>query len=153
VGHRIDTIGRLFSGVQYQTKPTAELREAMTRKVEALTRKIAVREQRMVAIRTEYGIDAERLATLVMRYQNDSSFTSYDNQGTPDQPLVPAGVIANLIQEREMIDNETEQIDKLELVLRNLQDEEVFLVTGTGEVKTQPAVHTLTDHELRYLGF
>ena len=151
MGHRISRVRSLFDSVVYRQKSTQELRVAMTAKVAELRLRIADRELRTQKIRTEYAIDAEQLAVLLMRFQQESSGTiSYEKQGANP---VPAGVIANLVREREMIDNEQEQIDKLELVQRNLLDEVQFAVHGTGEIKTRPAVHELDDEELEYLGF
>ncbi len=151
MGYRINRIESLLSEVVYDIKTSAELRPAITAKIEELKLNIAARGKRTLSIREEYSIDAERLTVLLMRFkQDDSSFTSYQQDG---ENIVPAGVIANLVQEREMIDNEQEQIEKLELVLRNMRDEVQFAVHGTGEIKTRPAVHELSDSELRYLGF
>lgn len=151
MGHRINRIQSLFSDVVYQFKTTEELRVAMAAKVEELKLRIADRAVRTQKIRTEYAIDAEQLAVLLMRFhQEGTGSVSYEKQGANP---VPAGVIANLVREREMIDNEQEQIDKLELVQRNLLDEVQFAVEGTGEIKTRPAVHELDDDELTYLGF
>lgn len=86
-----------------------------------------------------------------MRFKNNSGdFVSYEHQGGPS---VPAGVIANLIQERTMIDTELQQLRKLELVLRNLRDEEPYTHPRTGEVCMRQAIHELDDDELEYLGF
>lgn len=151
MGHRINRIQNLFCDVVYRFKTSEELRVAMTAKVSQLKARIADREQRTLKIRAEYAIDAEQLAVLLMRFQQEGSGSiSYEKQGANP---VPAGVIANLVREREMIDNEQEQIDKLELVQRNLIDEVQFAVHGTGEIKTRPAVHELDDEELTYLGF
>lgn len=151
MGHRINHVSSLFDDVVYKFKSSEELRVAMSAKVDELRLRIADRAVRTQKIRTEYAIDAEQLAVLLMRFQQSSSGSvSYEKQGANP---VPAGVIANLVREREMIDNEQEQIDKLELVQRNLIDEVQFAVEGTGEIKTRPAVHELDDEELIYLGF
>lgn len=154
MGYKIERTSALFRGVQYNTKTTPELREAMTRKVEAIRKLIEEREGRTRRLREEYGIDAERLSVLVMRYQDEGNVVSYEKQGGGEgAPLVPAGVIANIVEERRMIDSEREQIWKLELVLRNLRDEELYAEPRTGEIKTRLCLHTLTDDELDYLGF
>ncbi len=151
MGHRIERADRLFEGVLYKTKTSPELREAMTKKVEDVQQKMQAREERLRKIREEYSIDAERLATLVMRFkENHSQFKSYEQQ---DGVVVPAGVIANLIQEHSMIDSELEQVRKLKLVLRNLRDEELYTHPTTGEVGKRLALHELDDDELEYLGF
>lgn len=151
MGHYVSHSEEMFEGVRYNRKTSAEIREAMTAKVGDLQGKIATREDRIIKIRQEYAIDAERLATLVMRFkENTSNMQSYEHQ---DGPMVPAGVIANLIQERSMIDSEQKQIRKLELVLRNLRDEEFYYHPRTGELGTRQALHSLDDDELEYLGF
>ena len=85
---------------------------------------------------------------LVMRFKESKGFVSYENQGSGEgEALVPAGVIANLVRERQMIDSEVEQIRKLELILRNIRDEELYEVPRTGEIKTRPSIHELSDEE------
>ncbi|HAA57325.1 MAG TPA: hypothetical protein DCE42_21345 [Myxococcales bacterium] len=151
MGHYIGQTESMFDGVNYNYKTSAEVREAMTTKVNDLQGNISNREERILKIREEYSIDAERLATLVMRFkENKSNMQSYEHQ---DGPIVPAGVIANIIQERSMIDSERKQIRKLELVLRNLRDEEFYKHPRTGELCTRQALHYLDDDELEYLGF
>ena len=146
-----------FEGVRYQTKSSEELRESMTRKIAELRDRIAQREARLLRLREEYQLSPERLAELVMRYQHEgdrSSYTSYQSQGGEgDQPLVPAGVIANITRERAMIDSEREQIQKLELILRNLKETEPYYHPETGEHGTRACIHTLEDEELEYLGY
>lgn len=154
MGHRVDRVDAMFEGVRYNTKTTPDLRQAMTLKVEAIQALIEEREIRTKRLRDEYGIDAERLAVLVVRYQEEGSFVSYDKQGgARGETLVPAGVIANLVEERRMIDSERDQLSKLELVLRNLQDVELYEEPRTGEIKTRAPLHRLSDDELEYLGF
>ncbi|TQF09790.1 hypothetical protein FJV41_42850 [Myxococcus llanfairpwllgwyngyllgogerychwyrndrobwllllantysiliogogogochensis] len=155
MGYRIERPAELFESVRYNTKTTPDLRGAMRKKVEELETRIAEREGRLQRIRDEYQIDPERLATLVIQYQNkESAFVSYQAQGgSPRDTVVPAGVIANIIREREMIDSERGQIRKLELVLRNLPESELYNDPRTGEVKSRQPLHQLTDDELEYLGF
>ena len=144
----------LFEDVIYNKKTTAELREAMSRKVISLGAALVQREGRLIKLREEYAIDAERLADLILRFKNEGhSHTSYDNQGSADAPLIPAGVIANIVREREMIDLERGQLRKMELILRNIKDTEPYIDEHSGEHRERPCIHTLTDHELEYLGF
>lgn len=144
----------MFDDVIYNTKTTAELREAMARKVVALGESVVTREGRLVKLREEYAIDAERLADLILRFKNEGSGrTSYDNQGSDDAPVIPAGVIANIVREREMIDLERGQVRKLELILRNMKDSEPYIDERSGEHRERPCIHRLSDHELEYLGF
>lgn len=151
----VGSTSALFKGVRYNFKTTAELRESMERKLGALRGLIEEREQRVRKIRDEYEIDAERLAVLILRYQDnrDQDFVSYERQGSTDKALVPAGVIASLVRERQMIDSEREQIVKIELILRNIREEELYYEPRSGETKRRLTLHHLSDDELEYLGF
>jgi len=125
----------------------------MTRKVEEVRGLSKAREERIVKLRADYEIDAELLAQLVMQFQRNQNdnLTNYNSQ--PGKQLIPAGVIANIIREQEMIDNERKQLRKMELVLRNLRDTELYQTRDTGETRERRCVHFLTDDELEYLGF
>lgn len=153
MGHKMNRIDELFSEVSYNKKNSAELRGAMTRKVAELNALSQTREGRILKLREEYEIDAELLARLVMQFQRDEHAGSINYNQQPGKTVIPAGVIANIIREQEMIDSEREQLRKLDLVLRNLRDTEVYFATDTGEHRERPCIHTLTDHELVYLGF
>lgn len=155
MGYHVESSTCMFRSVRYNFKTTAELREAMTRKVVEIEGNITEREARLERPREDFQIDAERLAQLVIRYQRDdnSNFTSYNNQGDPQGRVVPAGVIANIIHEREMIDSERDQIRKMELILRNIRETEPYVEPRSGEHRTRPCIHQLTDDELEYLGF
>ncbi|MEN0067075.1 MAG: hypothetical protein AAGA48_33400 [Myxococcota bacterium] len=94
MGHMVSKPSRMFHCVTYGTKTTAEVRDAMSAKIELLRARVVERDERMKRVRNEYQIDAERLAILVMRYQEDTEFVSYDRQGAgDDETLIPAGVI------------------------------------------------------------
>ncbi|MDC0716176.1 hypothetical protein [Nannocystis bainbridge] len=155
MGHRVDRPADMFDSVRYNIKTTPEIRAAMQKKVKEIASNIEEREARMRRIREEYQIDAERLATLVIQFQNnDSGFVSYQAQGdSKHDVVVPAGVIANIIREREMIDSERGQIRKMELILRNIPDMELYNDLTTGEVKSRQPLHKLSDEELEFLGY
>ncbi len=153
MGYRI-TASDMFDDVIYNIKTTDELREAMKDKIVALEESRSKREERMERLRAEYNIGPEQLAELLLRFKNEGSSrsTSYDDQDS-DEPLVPAGVIANLVRERDMLSTERDQRRKLELILRNIKDTEPYIHEETGEVRERPCIHHLTDRELEYLGF
>ncbi|QSQ26317.1 hypothetical protein JY651_15875 [Pyxidicoccus parkwayensis] len=155
MGYHVEEPTEMFESVRYNTKTTPVLREAMQKKVKEIAVRIEDREGRMKRIRDEYQIDSERLAALVIQFKNkNSNFVSYQAQGDGSRDtIVPAGVIANIIREREMIDSERGQIRKLELVLRNLPETELYNDPRTGEVKSRQPLHQLTDDELEFLGF
>ena len=52
-----------------------------------------------------------------------------------------------------MIDSERGQIRKMELILRNIPDMELYNDLKTGEVKSRQPLHKLTDEELEFLGY
>jgi len=86
--------------------------------------------------------------------EGNSNFSNYNNQGQQDgESLVPAGVLANISSEYSMIDSEQEQLQKVELVLRNIQDEVPYLNPKTGEHHIRKSIHKLSDDELMYLNF
>ena len=140
MGHRIYARD-LFDEVIYNKKTTAELQTAMTAKTIALLESLTRREERLAGIRDEYDIGPERLAELIIRFSNEgnSRSTSYDNQGS-DAPIVPAGVIANIVRERDMLDTERDQMRKMELILRNIKDTEPYIHEETGEVRRSEGV-------------
>ena len=102
----------------------------MTRKVEEVRGLSKAREERIVKLRADYEIDAELLAQLVMQFQRNQNdnLTNYNSQ--PGK-----------------------QLRKMELVLRNLRDTELYQTRDTGETRERRCVHFLTDDELEYLGF
>lgn len=154
MGHYVRNADDWFDGVSYNKKTSIELREAMQRKVASLREHIEQRELRIRRIRTEYSIDADLLARLVIQFQKqNANVVNYNTQGEGRDALIPAGVIANIIREQEMIDSEHKQIRKLELILRNLRDTEPYNDSNTGETRTRNCIHTLSDEELEFLGF
>ncbi|MEO1269478.1 MAG: hypothetical protein AAFX99_15430 [Myxococcota bacterium] len=153
MGHMINNIERMFRGVSYCTKTTQDVRIAMENKVEHLARSIDERNVRVTRLCEEHTIQPTRLADLILQYQNsDSDVVSYQRaQG--HEHVIPAGVIANIIREKEMIESEREQAHKLRLILRNLCETDMYTSPDTGQVATRVCIHTLTDSELEYLGF
>ena len=121
MGYRVSATD-MFDEVIYNIKTSDELRVAMRDKIEVLEASRTRREERMEKLREEYAIGPERLADLLLRFKNEGSSrsTSYDDQD-PSAPIVPAGVIANLVRERDMLTTERDQRRKLELILRNGQ--------------------------------
>lgn len=71
----------------------------------------------------------------------------------PKETIVPAGVIANLVTEKELISSEMAEVKRLDLILRNLKDTEPFVDATTGELRQRAIVHMLDDADIEYLGF
>jgi hypothetical protein len=154
MGHRVSY--RMFEGTSYSIKTTEQLKEAFTKKIEEVDLRIKDRRQRLIKLREDNELSAERLAQLVSLFRRDSNayITNYNRQNQNDgEAIVPAGVIANIVSEYDMIENEQDQIQRMQLVSRNLLDEEPYYNPRTGEHGVRPCIHELTDEELEYLGF
>lgn len=154
----------MFIGVTYNLFTTAEVREAMARKAVAVAAKVAERRLRVQAIVAEYEIAPEALADLVLRYVRDQQdrrqVASYSNSarlsaspsGSPSgDKLVPAGVVANIVEEKTLMEGETKEVEKLNRVLRNLRALVPFWDDKAGQLAFRDVVHKLTDDEIDYL--
>jgi len=156
MGHYINRTTEMFEDLTYSIKTTDELREAFAKKIDVVSARVKERGERIVQLREDNELSAERLAQLVSLFQRDSDayLTNYDRQGQePGEKVIPAGVIANIVREYSMIDNEKQQIHRMKLVSRNLRDTEPYFNPRTGEHGIRPCIHELTDQELEYLGF
>ena len=160
---------RLFGGITYNSFTTMEIRDAMKTKVDIVLAKIEARRGRLSKIMVEYEISSERVADLVLQYMRDQenrrNVASYSNSlvtggagggaGLPTQAeekLVPAGVVANLVTEKELIESESREVTKMRRVLANLRAERPTVHKETGALTQQAVVHTLSDDEIDYLG-
>lgn len=162
-------VEEMFRGVRYNKFTSPQVREAMTRKAEAVRAKIEERRGRIEKITRENEITPEALSDLIVQYTQDqrrgssshkmsySIPNSVSNSGSsgnqPKETIVPAGVIANLVTEKELISSETAEVKRLDLILRNLKDTEPFVDATTGELRQHALVHTLDDTDIEYLGF
>jgi hypothetical protein len=153
MGHKVDRIESLFSDVCYRKKTSAELRTAMQRKVQEIKTLSQTREGRILKLREDYEIDAELLSRLVIQFHRNETSGSVNYNHQPGKSIIPAGVIANIIREQEMIDSERDQLRKLDLVIRNMRDTEFYFADDTGEHRERACIHELSDYELEYLGF
>lgn len=156
MGHRVTRPSRMFEGTSYTSKTTEELRTAFAAKIEEVNAHIVERKRRLKRIKEDHALSSERLAHLVSTFQRDSNsyMSNYNNQGQEEgEQIIPAGVIANIVNEYEMIDNEQLQIRRMELVSRNLLDKEPYFNDHTGEHGIRSCIHILEDEELEYLGF
>ena len=153
MGHFVQDSDRMFRSTTYRQKTTPELRTALEQKVQRVNDLLAERAERVKSLCETFEISDQELTNLVLQHQDeDSRFVSYEPQGDRSKP-VPAGAIANIIQEKKMTESERAQLRKLELVLRNLQETEYYSHPETGILQTRECIHELTDSELEYLGF
>lgn len=156
MGHRVSYPTEMFENTSYAIKTTEELRTAFQARIKEVNARIIDRRQRIVRIKEDHALSSERLAQLVSLYQRDSDsyMSNYNYQGqAEDEAIIPVGVIANIVSEYDMIDNEQRQVRRMELVSRNLMDEEPYYNPRTGEHGVRPCIHRLDDEELEYLGF
>jgi hypothetical protein len=137
-------------------KSSKEIVAASTKKAAELRAKIIERERRITKIREENGItDAVLIDVLTQARSaakaNAQSYTSNvrvaaATGGLTEQTVtVNAGTVNNLLTEKDFIDAERMQADKLDVIGRNLQD----LPDAAGV----PRGHKLAHAELVYLGF
>lgn len=156
MGHYSNHSDSMFDEVRYAHKTTEELKTAFAAKITEVAARIVERRERVVKLREDHKLSAERLAHLISLFQRDqdSYLTNYSRQGQQEgEDIIPAGVIANIVREYDMIDNEQVQVHRMELVSRNIRDEEPFFNPRTGEHGIRPCIHTLDDEDLEYLGF
>jgi hypothetical protein len=152
----------MFRGVSYNRFTTAQVRTALEAKVVAVRDKVSVRRQRIEKIAVDNGITPEAMSDLVVQYMQDQqkgrSKMTYTVSNSPqgstpgsNETLIPAGVIVNLVTEKELITNEVAEIKRMELILRNLR-ETLPALSEAGELVQRPVVHTLDDSDIEYLG-
>lgn len=146
---------------QYQ-KTAAEIVDKVNAKLKALRAKIAEREFRIGRLREEHKItdqmvndflakalaQAKRGSEYAYQMSNEVGAAVGDDGGVVQQH-VGAGAINHLLTERGYIEAERAQIDKLELISRNLTD----ITRYTEDGVEYEAKHALSCTELEYLGF
>lgn len=139
-------------------KPSTEIKNAAAKKAVALNLKIEEREERIRRVRAEYNITDGVFITLLeqarkqLRSVAASSTFSYSNSRVDssgkmveEQAVIGAGTVNMLLTERDFIESERDQVTKLNLIVRNLQD----LPDDRGNIRG----HKLTAEELTFLGF
>jgi hypothetical protein len=135
-------------------KSSQEIVAAALKKAKALREKVIDRERRVAKIREENGItDAVLIDVLSQaRQQAKAHVQAYTSNvrgggdGLTEQTItVNAGTVNNLLTEKDFIDSERAQADKLDVIARNLRD----LPDDTGV----PRGHRMVQAELVYLGF
>ena len=159
----------MFTGVNYRKFPTSTIRRQMESKVKAVEAKIQERGERLARIYKENDITPDRLGDILVQYHQDQNRGQSRNSyaisagptvggGDPSNPteaketLVPAGVIANIVTEKQLVAQEKDEVRKMNTILRNLNDTEYAVHPQNGDTISRAAVHTLTDDEIEYLG-
>ena len=138
----------------------------MTLKVNALQNKVKERRGRVAKILEEHHITSEMLSDMIIQYMKDqqhgnsrmiysiSNAASPANVGKTSSPdvLIPAGVVSNIVTEKNLIDSETAEAQRITLIVRNLRDTLPAVDEKTGALVERSVVHTLSDEEIEYLG-
>ncbi len=138
-------------------KSSEEIKEKALAKIKVLQAKVEERKIRVKKTRDEYKVTDEVMSNILMQMRqasnNERASYTVSNTSRPssgggtisEEIVVPAGVINNILTEQDYIKSETDQVDKLNLVYRNLKD----LKGEDGN----PRGHKLNEQELIYLGF
>lgn len=139
-------------------KTSAEILEKAGLKITALTAKIAEREARIVHIRQEFDISDQAMISLLSQAAQDavsnrSAVTMSYNIAAQDQDvrIVGAGVVQNLLTERQLIEQEKDSVTKLQLIQRNLRPL-THHAHETGARYEVDSFH-MTETDLDFLGF
>ena len=140
-------------------KPAAEIVEHAKSKMTAIRRKIEDREVRLKRAREEYKISDAALVDLMAQardqMQRGAAALVYNSKVRSDDGLreedvtIGAGVVNMLLTERDHIEGEKSQVDRLDTIVRNLKDLRRFAPDG----KEYMQGHVLTMAELKFLGF
>lgn len=166
---QMHNVGAMFRGVTYNRFTTAVVRERMEAKIKALFAKVEERRGRVTKLMEEHSITSEMLSDMVIQYMKDqdrgTSRMSYSNSVSvasgsavgPDlrsktEVVVPAGAVANIVTEKNLIESETEEAKRMVLIVRNLRDTLPAVDEKTGLLVERAVVQTLTDDEIDYLG-
>jgi hypothetical protein len=158
---QVQQIGNMFR-YEYQ-KTAVELVTAMTTKVTSIKAKVEERIARIAKVRTEYRItdaalldvmkqarQAQKAGAMIMNYSTSSTGSTGMTDGSGgEQITVGAGIVNFLLTEQDFIEGEQAQVERLELVMRNLKDPVAY--TRDGQPYTQ--LVSISHDEAKFLGF
>jgi len=140
-------------------KPAAEIVERAKNKAAMIRDKIEEREVRLKRIRAEYKISDAALVDIMAQareqMQRGAAALIYNSKVRSDDGLreddvtIGAGVVNMLLTERDHIEGEKSQVEKLDMIVRNLKDLRRYAPDG----KEYMQGHELTAVELKFLGF
>lgn len=140
-------------------KPAAEIVERAKDKAVTTRRKIEEREVRIKRVREEYKISDAALVDIMAQARDQmqrgamalvySSKVRSDDGLREEDVTIGAGVVNMLLTERDHIEGEKSQVEKLDMIVRNLKDLRRYAPDG----KEYMQGHELTAVELKFLGF
>lgn len=150
-------------------KPSAEIAAKATAKADALEAKAKEREGRIARLREEHKITDAVLVDLLRQAREAQksgggkmSYTVSQSSGlgngvsvrpeagAPDEVVIGAGVVNNLLTEGDFIEAELKEARRLRTIARNLADLPDDAPNAPAGSKRG---HELTREELEYLGF
>lgn len=138
------------------SKTAVEIRTAAREKIDRIRAKIAEREQRIAALRTTYEITDTDMIQLLSQQARDALSnarivnTTYSVGSGDETKIVGAGVVQNLMTEQALIEQEREQIERLELVVRNLRPLRRYATDGS---IYEDDAFDISYTDLEFLGF
>jgi hypothetical protein len=140
-------------------KPAAEIVERAKNKAAAIRAKIEEREVRIKRVREEYKISDSMLVDIMAQareqLQRGAAMLIYNSKVRSDDGLreedvtIGAGVVNLLLTERDHIEGEKSQVERLDMIARNLKDKRRYAPDG----KEYMQGHELNAVELKFLGF
>jgi hypothetical protein len=121
-------------GIEF-TRTSNEIKEAAVNKVEFLRAKIVDRERRIADIRKSYEISDQDLIDLLSQANaNRASSPGHyalssvrraraeeDDTEPTTERYIAAGVVQNILTEKQLIEQETQAITTFEFVIRNIR--------------------------------
>jgi hypothetical protein len=147
---------------EYQ-KSATDLTGAMLAKITALKVKVEERIGRITKVRAEYKVTdaalldimkqaraAQKAGAMIMNYSTSSNGPTGMIDGSDAELItIGAGIVNFLLTEQDFIEGEQSQVDRLELVVRNLKDP----VSYTNDGKPYTQLISISYDEAKYLGF
>jgi hypothetical protein len=135
-------------------KSAAEIVQHAKEKAAQIRAKIEDREVRIQRIREEYKINDAVLVDIMAKARRGeamfytSNVKSEDGSGE-EEITIGAGVVNMLLTERDHVEGEKSNVEKLDMIVRNLKDHRRYAPDG----KEYAEGHQLTTAELKFLGF
>lgn len=154
---QVQNIDRMFNNFTYE-KSASEVVAAAKKKREEVSNKIEERQRRIRKMREEHKITDAVLIDIQNQMRADAqrgmaaqytSNTASDDDGRGETVTVGAGVINFILTEQDFIGGEKAQVERLDLMVRNLRDVERRTASGTPYVE----LFCLSYEELKFLGF
>jgi hypothetical protein len=147
---------------EYQ-KSATDLTGAMLAKITALKVKVEERIGRITKVRAEYKVTdaalldimkqaraAQKAGAMIMNYSTSSNGPTGMIDGSDAELItIGAGIVNFLLTEQDFIEGEQSQIERLELVTRNLKDP----ISYTDDGKPYMQLISISYDEAKYLGF